>query len=57
MESQEKLFNFVREEEVNPYCMGLYFKSFDLETHKFEVEYSFNAYTVPSSSLPPYNEL
>jgi len=42
MKTQEQLFNFVKEEEVNPYCLGLYFKTFDLETNQFEIEYSFD---------------
>lgn len=57
MKTQEQLFNFVREEDVNPYCLGLHFKTFDLETHQFEVEYSFNKYTVPESAAQPHNEL
>lgn len=57
MKTQEQLFNFVKEEEVNPYCLGLYFKTFDLETNQFEIEYSFDLRTRIDSSEAPHNEL
>lgn len=57
MKTQEQLYNFVRDEEVNPYCLGLYFKTFDLETHQFEIEYSFNKFVVPESHIAPHNEM
>jgi ATP-binding cassette subfamily A (ABC1) protein 3 len=55
--TQEELFNYVREEEVNPYCLGIYFKTFDLENHDFEIQYSFQKFEVPESTSAPYNEL
>lgn len=57
MKTQEELFNHVRDEEVNKYCMGLFFKKFDLENHDFEIEYSFSKFTTPEPHLAPYNDL
>jgi hypothetical protein len=57
MATQEQLFNFVAEEEINPYCLGIYFKTFDLENHDFEIEYSLRKFITPETTAPAHNEL
>lgn len=55
--TQEELFNAVSDADANPYCLGIYFKTFDLENHEFEIQYSFQKFQTPDSTRAPYNEL
>ena len=53
----EELTKAYQGEEQQPFCAGVYFKTFDTATQKFEVQFLFGKQDVPDTNQPAFNDL
>lgn len=55
-ETEDAAFDTVKNDQDQPFCFAINFKTFDETNNKYDIQYSFNRDAVPDTNLEAFND-